>query len=183
MLSWALLRWQERTEERTARWRGSGSVQAAHPLGDTRWTICARGDALLVGPGEGVAGVGSQRRGGGRPGGQGADGEHAFPLPGWSTVSTMSLLLTSPTCMSSINTANFIRMLRIGTEGLIIPAGSTTGAGAGRPLNPPIPLPPLPPPPLPPPPPAAAGPDGDELHGLRLESRPGPGFSLAICPS
>lgn len=65
-----------------------------------------------------------------------------------STVSTMSLLLTSPTCMSPIRTANFIRMLRIGTEGLIIPAGSTTepepepAAPRGSPMAPPpLPLP------------------------------------------
>ena len=42
--------------ERTGRWRGSGSAQAGHPLGDTRWAICARGDALRAGPGRAVQG-------------------------------------------------------------------------------------------------------------------------------
>lgn len=51
--------------------------------------------------------------------------------------------------MSPINTANFIRMLRIGTEGLIIPGDSTTEQEPDAPLGSRIPLPPPPPPPAP----------------------------------
>lgn len=130
----------------------------------TRWAIPA-GRSVLAGtrcvwdPGRGVQGWEPAPGEEGRPWrGWEADGEHAFPLTRLSTVSTMSLLLTSPTCMSPINTANFIRMLRIGTEGLIIPAGSTTEPEPDAPLNSPIPLPPLPPPPLPPPPPPPLAP-------------------------
>lgn len=46
-------------------------------------------------------------------------------LTRFSTVSTMSRLLTSPTCMSPIRTANFILILRMGTDGLMTPPGST----------------------------------------------------------
>lgn len=38
----------------------------------------------------------------------------------------MSRLVTSPTWISPMRTANFILIFRIGTDGLIIPAGSTT---------------------------------------------------------
>lgn len=38
----------------------------------------------------------------------------------------MSLLLTSPTWIKPMSTANFILIFRIGTEGFITPAGRTT---------------------------------------------------------
>ncbi|TNN54097.1 hypothetical protein EYF80_035718 [Liparis tanakae] len=44
---------------------------------------------------------------------------------GFSTVSTMSLLLTSPTWIRPTSTANFIWIFLIGTGGLITPAGRT----------------------------------------------------------
>lgn len=170
------LRWQERTRGEL----GGGMASAARRQ-VTRWAIPA-GRSVLAGtrcvcdPGGG--GVGASAWGGGH-GGWEAQGEHAFSLTRLSTVSTMSLLLTSPTCMSPINTANFIRMLRIGTEGLIIPAGSTTEPEPDGPLSSPIPLPPPPPPALPPPPPPPAPTAMSPTGG---GSSPGPGFSLAICP-
>ena len=48
-------------------------------------------------------------------------------LTRFSTVSTISRLLTSPTWISPIRTANFILIFRIGTDGLIIPVGRSTG--------------------------------------------------------
>lgn len=106
--------------------------------------------------------------------GEGGRGRPGWTLTRLSTVSTMSRLLTSPTCMSPMRTANFIRMLRIGTEGLIIPAGSTTGpepepaAPRGSPM--------APPPPPPPPAPTAR-------RAAGCTSSPGPGLSLAIRPA
>ena len=47
-------------------------------------------------------------------------------LTKFNTVSTISRLLTSPTWISPTSTANFILIFRIGTAGLIIPAGRTT---------------------------------------------------------
>lgn len=47
-------------------------------------------------------------------------------LTRFKTVSTISLLLTSPTWIKPISTANFILIFRIGTEGFITPAGRTT---------------------------------------------------------
>ncbi len=47
-------------------------------------------------------------------------------LTRFNTVSTISLLLTSPTWMRPVRTANFVLIFRIGTEGFITPAGSTT---------------------------------------------------------
>ena len=47
------------------------------------------------------------------------------PLTRFSTVSTMSLLLTSPTWIRPTSTANFIWIFLIGTAGLITPAGRT----------------------------------------------------------
>lgn len=115
------LRGQKRPEEERG-WRGVGSAQAPRA---PRAGRAVRGDPA----------------GGGRRG-LGGGGQLAGSLTRLSTVSTMSLLLTSPTCMSPINTANFIRMLRIGTEGLIIPAGSTTAPEPDAPLGSPVPLPP-----------------------------------------
>ena len=48
-----------------------------------------------------------------------------YILTRFRTVSTMSLLLTSPTWIRPMRTANFILIFRIGTEGLITPAGRT----------------------------------------------------------
>ncbi len=47
-------------------------------------------------------------------------------LTRFKTVSTISLLLTSPTWIKPMSTANFIWIFRIGTEGFITPAGRTT---------------------------------------------------------
>lgn len=47
-------------------------------------------------------------------------------LTRFKTVSTISLLLTSPTWIKPMSTANFILIFRIGTEGFITPAGRTT---------------------------------------------------------
>lgn len=131
-----------------------------------------------------------------------------LPLTRFSTVSTMSRLLTSPTWMSPIKTANFMRMLRMGTDGLIIPAGSTTDpeldalsspiTAAAEPPVPPQPLllPPTPPPLPPPPPPAAATVAPPEppipppplllaptaMSPAGCGSGPDTGFSLAIYP-
>lgn len=46
-------------------------------------------------------------------------------LTRFSTVSTMSRLLTSPTSISPTTTANFILIFRIGTDGSMVPAGKT----------------------------------------------------------
>lgn len=128
-------------------------------------------------------------------------GKAVAALTRFKTVSTMSRLLTSPTWMSPIKTANFMRMLRMGTVGLIIPAGSTTdpeldarsspitaAAAAEPPLPPPPPpLPPPPPPaaaeappeqPTPPPPPLLLAPTAMSPAGCG--SGPDTGFSLAI---
>ncbi|RLW08206.1 hypothetical protein DV515_00003175, partial [Chloebia gouldiae] len=94
----------------------------------------------------------------------------------FSTVSTMSRLLTSPTWMSPMRTANFIRILRIGTDGLIIPAGSTTDPEPDA-LSSPITATLLLPPPPPPPPPAPT-----EISPAGCGSGPDTGFSLAIYP-
>lgn len=101
-------------------------------------------------------------------------GRGARPLTRFSTVSTMSRLLTSPTWMSPMRTANFIRILRIGTDGLIIPAGSTTDPEPDA-LSSPITATLLP---LPPPPPPAP----TEMSPAGCGSGPDTGFSLAIYP-
>lgn len=183
MLSWAPRSGGRRgpEESREVAWLRQRAGRS--PAGQDRPDVlCSQGRAARVTLGmEGWERASAE----GGHGGWEADGEHAFSLTRLSTVSTMSLLLTSPTCMSPINTANFIRMLRIGTEGLIIPAGSTTEPEPDAPLSspippPPLPLPlPLPPPPLPPPPPPPA-PTARSPTGWG--SSPGPGFSLAICP-
>lgn len=103
-------------------------------------------------------------------------GRGARPLTRFSTVSTMSRLLTSPTWMSPMRTANFIRILRIGTDGLIIPAGSTTDPEPDA-LSSPITATLLLPPPPPPPPPAPT-----EISPAGCGSGPDTGFSLAIYP-
>ena len=54
------------------------------------------------------------------------EGKKTRLLTKFSTVSTISRLLTSPTWISPMRTANFILIFRIGTDGLIIPAGRTT---------------------------------------------------------
>lgn len=104
-------------------------------------------------------------------------GRGAGPLTRFSTVSTMSRLLTSPTWMSPMRTANFIRMLRIGTDGLIIPAGSTTDPepdALSSPITATLLLLLLPPPPPPPAP--------TEMSPAGCGSGPDTGFSLAIYP-
>lgn len=134
----------------------------------------------LPGAGEGPCAHGGRERGGvsgcagqaaGRPVPGAGSGAGRRPLTRFSTVSTMSRLLTSPTWMSPMRTANFIRMLRIGTDGLIIPAGSTTEPAPDA-LSSPITAT-LPPPPPPPPAPTEMSPAG-------CGSGPAAGFSLAI---
>lgn len=62
-------------------------------------------------------------------------------LTRFSTVSTMSLLLTSPTWIRPTNTANFIWIFLIGTAGLITPAGRTIEPAADTILSPVAPEP------------------------------------------
>ena len=57
-------------------------------------------------------------------------------LTRFSTVSTMSLLLTSPTWIRPTSTANFIWIFLIGTAGLITPAGRTMEPAADTILSP-----------------------------------------------
>lgn len=120
---------------------------------------------------EGVSGCAGQAAG--RPASGAGSGAGRRPLTRFSTVSTMSRLLTSPTWMSPMRTANFIRMLRIGTDGLIIPAGSTTEPAPDA-LGSPIATTPPPPPPPPPAP--------TEMSPAGCGSGPAADFSLAIYP-
>jgi hypothetical protein len=71
-----------------------------------------------------------------------------FSLTRLSTVSTMSLSLTSPTCMSPNTTENFIQKLRDRHPGVNHPRGEHRRAGASCSLSSAVPLllPPLPPP-------------------------------------
>lgn len=173
MLSWALRSGGRRgPEERTARWRGSGSAQAAHPLGDTRWTICARGDALLVGPGEGVAGVEASAGGGGQAVG-GLGGRWRARLSPYQVehrlhdvpVADLSDLYESNQhCEFHPDVADRHRRVNH-------PRGQHHRAGAGRPPQLSHPAAPAATAAAAPAASAAAGPDGDEPHGLRLESR------------